>query len=96
MTFVTLKRGDKGKDVELLQSQLNKVGAMLIVDGDFGLGTKNAVTYAQDIAGHPTNGVAEISLWNWLEIQPIPFELLETNGVAFIAKGKILGSGLES
>ncbi len=86
MANPTLKRGDKGKNVELLQAQLNKVGAMLVADGDFGSGTERGVIYAQDIANQPANGIADQNLWNWLERQPKPFEKLPTNGIAFIAK----------
>ncbi len=86
MTYKALQKGDKGEAVEQLQSLLNKIGAMLVVDGDFGPGTKKAVLYAQDIAGESATGVAEPTLWNWLDNQPVPFEPLESNGVAFIAK----------
>lgn len=86
MSFPILRRGDKGKEVILLQSYLNKVGAMLVTDGDFGRGTERGVLYAQDITQQPTTGVADTVLWNWLEPQPKPFQLLDTNGVAYIAK----------
>ena len=86
MTFPTLQYGDKGKEVIQLQTELNKVGAMLIPDGDFGCGTERGVLYAQDVAGHPTTGIAETDLWEWLELQPEPYDKLDTNGVAFIAK----------
>jgi len=86
MIFQTFRRGDTGEDVALLQSELNKVGTMLVPDGDFGLGTERGVAYAQDIANQPTNGIADPSLWSWLATQPKPFDKLHTNGVAFIAK----------
>lgn len=86
MAFSTLHRGDGGDEVTQLQSALNKVGAMLVPDGDFGRGTERGVLYAQDMAGQPTTGVAETTLWEWLERQPIPYEKLNTDGVAFIAK----------
>lgn len=86
MAFPTLRRGDIGNEVTKLQTALNKVGAMLESDGDFGHGTERGVLYAQDIAGHPTTGVADTALWEWLELQPIPYANLNTNGVAFIAK----------
>lgn len=86
MSFKTLKRGDLGDDVVFLQSQLNKVGAMLDPDGDFGPGTEKGVSYAQDVARQPSTGVADPALWEWLEVQPEPYELLHTNGIAFIAR----------
>ncbi|ENM5764251.1 peptidoglycan-binding protein, partial [Vibrio mimicus] len=86
MTFPTLQRGTKGKEVVQLQSELNKVGAMLKPDGDFGRGTEKAVLYAQDIASHPKTGIVEDELWKWLELQPAPYEKLNINGTAFIAR----------
>lgn len=81
-----LKRGDKGQAVLSLQSELNKVGAMLVPDGDFGPATERGVRYAQDAAGQPANGAADPNLWKWLDRQPQPYGKLHTNGIAFIAK----------
>ena len=85
MTYPELNRGDEGRNVVLLQTQLNKVGTMLTADGDFGGGTERAVRYAQQLANLPVNGTADDPLWEWLEDQPVPFNSLDTNGVAFIA-----------
>lgn len=85
MTYPSLKPGSKGKDVSTLQTLLNKVGAMLKVDGDYGPGTTAAIRYAQDVAKQAITGLADVALWNFLESQPHPFTLLDTNGVAFIA-----------
>jgi len=93
MSYIELNRGDSGDIVKVLQSQLNKVGAMLLVDGDFGKGTETGVRYAQDIAGQEVNGSANIELWTWVHTQPEPFPLLHTNGVALIAKEETGGLG---
>jgi len=85
MSNPSLRRGDKGEDVFRLQSFLNRVGAMLNADGDFGLATDRGVRYAQDFASQPVTGIADFSLWSWLESKPEPFPRLDTNGVAFIA-----------
>ncbi len=85
MAYPELNRGDEGRNVVLLQTQLNKVGTMLTADGDFGGGTERAVRYAQQLANLPVNGTADDPLWEWLEDQPVPFNSLDTNGVAFIA-----------
>lgn len=85
MTYPSLKPGSKGKDVSTLQTLLNKVGAMLKVDGDYGPGTTAAIRYAQDVAKQAITGLADVALWNFLESQPHPFSKLDTNGVAFIA-----------
>ncbi|MGE0482690.1 MAG: peptidoglycan-binding protein [Gammaproteobacteria bacterium] len=86
MSHPELSRGDRGDDVKALQSELNKVGAMLVCDGDFGRGTERAVRYAQDFAGQPCTGTADITLWAWLATQPEPFLPLPSDGVAFIAR----------
>ncbi len=80
-----LKRGAKSEDVVRLQSLLNRVGAMLNADGEFGLATERGVRYAQDFAEQPATGIANAQLWAWLESMPEPFPKLDTNGVAFIA-----------
>jgi hypothetical protein len=80
-----LKRGDRGEDVCRLQTLLNRVGAMLNADADFGLATDRGVRYGQGLANQPVTGVADSSLWAWLESKQEPFPRLDTNGVAFIA-----------
>ena len=85
MTYPSLKPGSKGKDVSTLQTLLNKVGAMLSVDGDYGPGTTAAIRYAQEVAKQTITGLADVRLWDFLESQPHPFSKLDTNGVAFIA-----------
>jgi peptidoglycan hydrolase-like protein with peptidoglycan-binding domain len=85
MSYPELNRGDRGEDVKNLQTFLNRVGAMLIADGDFGSGTERGVRYAQDIANLPSTGTADNELWSWLESKPEPHPPLATNGVAFIA-----------
>ena len=85
MIYPELNRGDRGNDVIKLQSLLNKVGAMLTADGDFGGGTERGVRYAQDVAGFPQTGTADHHLWQWLSDHEDPFPLLSTDGVAFIA-----------
>lgn len=85
MTYPKLTPGSKGKDVSALQTLLNKVGAMLRVDGDYGPGTTAAIRYAQDVARQQVTGVADAALWDFLHKQPQPFAPLDTNGVAFIA-----------
>lgn len=85
MTYPNLVQGSKGEAVCQLQTLLNKVGAMLKVDGDYGPGTSAAVRYAQDVARQLVTGIADAPLWAFLQQQPTPFAPLDTNGVAFIA-----------
>jgi peptidoglycan hydrolase-like protein with peptidoglycan-binding domain len=93
MTYPRLTPGSKGKDVSTLQSLLNKVGAMLNVDGDYGPGTTAAIRYAQEVVKQAATGLADETLWGWLDAQPKPFALLDTNGVAFIALEETGGLG---
>lgn len=85
MTYPELNRGDRGEAVKMLQTLLNRVGAMLKVDGDFGSGTERGVRYVQDIAGLANTGTVNNKLWDWVESKPTPYPPLATNGVAFIA-----------
>ena len=85
MSYPELQRGDQGEGVFQLQSFLNRVGAMLNADGDFGPSTERGVLYAQDYGGQPVTGRAQGPLWTWLETIPEPFPALDTNGLAFIA-----------
>jgi putative peptidoglycan binding protein len=48
-----LKLRDKGDDVKDLQRGLNKLGSMLLVDGDFGPGTEAAVVDARVVLNRP-------------------------------------------
>jgi peptidoglycan hydrolase-like protein with peptidoglycan-binding domain len=93
MTDRELSRGDKGELVRQLQGFLNRVGAMLVPDGDFGRGTEVGVRYTQRVASQPVTGTADELLWLWLEQQPEPFPPLATNGVALIAREETGGLG---
>lgn len=84
--YPVLRRNDKGEEVRRLQSLLNRVGAMLVADGDFGLGTERGVRYGQNRAGLPVTGVVEEPLWRWLAEQPEPCPSLDVNGIALIAR----------
>lgn len=83
---MNLQRGSKGFEVVKLQQQLNRVGAMLVCDGDFGGGTERAVRYAQDMAELTTDGICNQVLQHWLDSQPEPYQELTTEGVAMIAR----------
>lgn len=86
MTYPTLQRHSVSDAVKPLQSLLNRIGAMLTVDGDFGPGTERGVRFAQKAANQNITGIADGELWQWLETQPEPFERLDTDGIAFIAR----------
>ena len=43
-----LRRGDGGEPVKDLQRRLNKLGSVLLIDGDFGIDTETAVVEDQE------------------------------------------------
>jgi len=86
-----LERGAKGAEVEALQALLNRVGALLNPDGDFGGGTEGAVREAQMLAGLPVNGIADAATWAWLENQPEPSDVIPTEAVTFIVREEVGG-----
>lgn len=63
---LTLRKGSKGQFVEALQSLLNKKGANLRVDGDYGNDTANAVRIYQTHNGLIADGVAGPQVMNSL------------------------------
>ena len=87
----TLQRGAKGAEVELLQDLLNRTGALLGCDGDFGGGTEAAVKEAQQLAGLPVTGVADAATWAWLESQPEPSDSIPIAAVTFIVNEEVGG-----
>lgn len=52
-----LKRGDKGKEVRLLQEKLIQHGARLKADGDFGENTEKAVRQFQATHALKSDGI---------------------------------------
>lgn len=55
----TLRVGSHGRDVELLQTELNLLGYGLRSDGDFGVRTRDAVVRFQQRRGLEANGIAD-------------------------------------
>ncbi len=54
----TLRRGDSGDDVLRLQEALNRNGAAIVIDRNFGRGTRTAVQTFQRARGLKVDGVA--------------------------------------
>jgi hypothetical protein len=50
---MVLRRGDGGESIKTLQRGLNKLGSMLLVDGDFGAGTANAWSVHANVLAVP-------------------------------------------
>src|SRR5690349_15577713 len=92
----TLKRGDKGPDVARAQDLLNRAGAILDPDGDFGGGTARAVrefraANALPGPGLPGTEIIDAPLWALLNALPEPSPDLPTRAVAFIAREEVGG-----
>ena len=84
-----LKRGDKSLDVQRAQDLLNRDGAILDPDGDFGGGTEAAVREFQARFGLAVSGVADDSTWQKLLVLPEPSPDVPSRGVAFICREEV-------
>lgn len=62
----TLRKGSKGEMVELLQSLLSLRGYILVVDGDFGPNTKDAVVRFQKDHNLTADGIVGVRTWKEL------------------------------
>jgi len=84
---MVLRRGNSGDPVKVLQRGLNKLGAMLLVDGDYGQGTEAAVADARETLAMPgPANVADDALQAAVAAIPDPFPPLTAAGVTFIAR----------
>jgi peptidoglycan hydrolase-like protein with peptidoglycan-binding domain len=87
---MVLRVGDRGPEVKGLQRGLNKLGAMLIVDGDYGRATSNAVAKAQESLGLPgPPDEADDALQTLLNQLPDPYPPLTAAGVTFIGRAEV-------
>jgi hypothetical protein len=84
-----LKRGDKSTDVTEAQGLLNRNGAILDPDGDFGGGTEDAVRELQAGRGIPATGIVDSVTWRELRALPEPSREIPTRAVAFIAREEV-------
>jgi peptidoglycan hydrolase-like protein with peptidoglycan-binding domain len=86
-----LKQGDSGDGVRALQRGLNKLGSILLVDGGFGPGTRDAVIDGRTALGQPGPPEADDALQQSLATLPDPFPPLTPAGVTFIARAEVSG-----
>lgn len=90
-TAPVLQRGANGVEVQILQHRLNRIGALLDCDGEFGAGTEAAVKEAQQLAGLPVTGIADAATWHWLEALPEPSDRIPVEAVTFIVSEEVGG-----
>jgi peptidoglycan hydrolase-like protein with peptidoglycan-binding domain len=67
-----LKLHDKGPDVTEAQELLNRTGAILDPDADFGRGTETAVREFQTALALPATGSIDAKTWEALRLQTEP------------------------
>jgi GH24 family phage-related lysozyme (muramidase) len=84
-----LKLKDEGPDVAVAQELLNRNGAILDADGDFGTGTEGAVREFQTAAGLAVTGVIDAATWRALRSLPEPSPDIPTRAVAFIGREEV-------
>jgi peptidoglycan hydrolase-like protein with peptidoglycan-binding domain len=66
-TRPTIKRGDQGEEVAVLQRLLLADQYMIVVDGDFGPATEKAVRHFQISHGAKGDGIVGPYTWELLE-----------------------------
>jgi len=96
MADPVLKHGDKSPSVSEAQNLLNRNGAILDPDGDFGPGTEIAVHEFQAAANPPlpVTGVIDAGTWVALRALPEPSPDIPTRAVAFICREEVGGREL--
>jgi len=87
--IMTLKRGDKGESVRELQRRLNRLGSLLLVDGNFGSSTEIAVVDARRTLRFPAGQEADDDLLEALAQVPEPSAELTAPGVTFVAREEV-------
>lgn len=65
--MTTIRKGDKGPEVETLQGLLNSHGQKIAIDGDFGSITEKAVISFQNVSSLVTDGVVGPNTWQALK-----------------------------
>jgi hypothetical protein len=89
-----LRTGDRGDAVKALQRGLNKLGALLLVDGEFGGGTATAVGDARRALGRPPGEDADDSLQAALAALPDPSPEITAAGCTFIAREEVTSAAV--
>jgi hypothetical protein len=88
-TSMALKLGDVGELVKTLQRGLNKLGSLLLVDGEYGPGTQAAVVDACTFLKRPGPPVADDALIDTLHAFPDSSRELTAAGATFLGREEI-------
>src|SRR3546814_17491896 len=75
-----LQRGPSGVEVQILHHRLNRIGALLDCDGDFGSVTEGVVKEAQHRAALQASAIAAAATSPWIEAQTQHCDRLRTDG----------------
>jgi len=86
-----LKRRDQGDAVVTAQNLLNRDGAILDEDGDFGPSTERAVREFRRKKQLADVAVVDDTVWPLLRALPEPSTIIPTRAVAFIAREEVGG-----
>jgi hypothetical protein len=86
-----LKLGDSGEPVKVLQGSLNKFGAILLLDGDFGPMTCDAILDTRAVLQQPPSTEADDEFQQAIARHPDPFPPLTAAGVTFVARAEVSG-----
>jgi peptidoglycan hydrolase-like protein with peptidoglycan-binding domain len=91
---MVLRHGDTGEAVKTFQRGLNKLGSILLIDGDFGPGTRDAVIDARAALKQPGPAEADDALQAAVADSPELFPPLTAAGVTFIAREEVSSPAL--
>src|SRR5262249_7772003 len=86
---LVLRSGGSGDAGKAVPRGLDPVGAMLLVDGDFGAGTSNAVLNARLQLNAPGPADADDDLQGAVAAVPDPIPPLTASGMTFIAREEV-------
>jgi len=91
---MAVTKNDSSEAIKDLQRLLNKLGSLLLVDGDFGHSTETAVFDVRKALKLPPSGEADDALVAALQALPEPSQELTAAGVTFIGLEEVSSPAL--
>lgn len=76
----TLRMGSRGSAISFLQSLLQRRGYYVVIDGIYGVGTKDAVSALQRDYGLPITGEVNQNVWDILGVTCVPVDNNNSGG----------------